>query len=205
MFDLVPMERTVLTNGRAEKTFTRWELLFLQLPRGLRMEQDLFQQALIGMRFSYVNTQVVEGQIGSASVSVVLTNSSAVQVSGIPLGATSQGVNQRFLYRATAASGPFRKVATLADNTTTSVVDTLANGAEGIQPVLDGTAPTPFTTIESTRDRLFFDDASNRSLLRWTEYTNPYVSVAEDFEPVNNGDGESILAITFQDNLVLCF
>lgn len=154
---------------------------------------------------SNINTQVVEGQIGSVSVGVTTTNSSTIQVTQIPVGTSLAGVNQRFIYRADAASGPFRKVGTIADNTTTTFNDSVANGAEGKLPVFDGSAPTPFTTIQLSGERLFFDDSTNRSFLRFTEFNTPYISVAEDFEPINNGDGENIIAISAQDAFLTIF
>lgn len=151
---------------------------------------------------SFINTQVVEGQFGSISAGIPVTTSAAIQLTGIPLGTTLQGVNKRFIYRADNASGPFRKVATISDNTTTTLIDTLANGGEGQLPIYDGTAPTIFNVVYQTNDRVFFPDGSNNALLRFTNYTNPYISVAENFEPFNNGDGETIQAIGSQDNLV---
>jgi hypothetical protein len=52
---------------------------------------------------------------------------------------------------------------------------------------------------------LFFDDSSDRSLLRWTDLGNPFVSAAENFEPLDNLDGEVILAVVAQDDFVNSF
>jgi hypothetical protein len=154
---------------------------------------------------SFVNSQVVEGEIGSISVAVTTTNSSTVRVSSIPVGSGLAGVAQRFIYRAEAASGPFRRVGVLANNTTTTFDDTVANGAEGKSPVLDGSKPTPFNTIEQHKELLFFDDSTNKSLMRWTNFGNPYISEAENFEPISNGDGEDIVLIAGQDNFLNAF
>lgn len=154
---------------------------------------------------SFVNSQAVEGEMGSFSVAVTTTNSSTVRVSEIPVGSTLAGVNQRFVYRAETSSGPFRRVGTISDNTTTTFDDTISNGAEGKLSIEDGTKPTPFTTIELHKERLFFDDSTNRSFLRWTNFTNPFISEVENFEPIDNGDGESIVAVVSQDDFVTAF
>jgi len=154
---------------------------------------------------SFVNTQVVEGQIGTISSATTLAATASIQLSNIPVGSALAGVNQRFIYRGESASGPFRKVGTLADNTTTSFTDTTANGSEGKSPVLDGSKPTPFNTIALHKELLFYDDNSNRSLVRWTNYTNPFISIAENFEPINHGDGDNIVAIAAQDDWVTIF
>lgn len=151
---------------------------------------------------SFVNTQVVEGEIGSSSAGIAITSSGTIRVNSIPVGSSLAGVNQRFIYRADNASGPFKKIAALNDNTTVTYDDTIPNGSEGKFPIEDGTKPTAFTTLELHKERLFFDDATNRSFLRYTNFLNPYISEAENFEPLNNGDGESILAIAGQDDFV---
>lgn len=166
----------------------------------------LIQPGTYYYAISYLNTQVVEGQMGSASAGVILTATSAVGLTAVPTGSTSlAGISNRFVYRADAASGPFRKVGTIADNTTTTFTDNTIVGGEGKSPVLDGTKPTVFNTIALHNERLFFDDASNKTLLRWTDFTIPYISEAENFEPINNGDGENILAIASQDNFLTVF
>lgn len=154
---------------------------------------------------AFVNSQAVEGEIGSVSAGVTLPATGIVNLSQIPVGSSLAGVNQRFIYRAESASGPFRRVGTISDNTTTTFVDNTPVGAEGKFAVEDGTSPTPFTTIELHKERLFFDDADNRSFIRWTESGNPYVSLAESNEPFDNGDGENIIAIASQDDFVTGF
>jgi hypothetical protein len=154
---------------------------------------------------SFVNSQAVEGEYGSFSAAVTLTGSSTVGLTQIPVGSTLAGVNARNIYRAETTSGPWRKVGTISDNTTTTFNDTTANGAEGKFAVEDGTKPTPFSTIELHKERLFFRDSSNTSYLRYTNFTNPFISEVENFEPIDQGDGEAIIAIVSQDDFVTAF
>lgn len=153
---------------------------------------------------SFVNTQVVEGEISSATTAYTLAVTGTIAMT-VPVGSTLAGVNERWIYRAESASGPFRRVGTLANNTSVVFTDTTPNGQEGKLPVLDGTSPTAFSTIALHKERLFFNDPNNASLLRWTDYTNPYVSQAENFEPINNGDGQIIRAIISQDDVLTVF
>lgn len=153
---------------------------------------------------SFMNSQAVEGGIGSA-VTVSLTSSSTVGLTSIPVGSSLAGVNARRIYRADNISGPYRRVGEIDDNTTTTFADTTANGAEGAFNILDASQPTPFTTICQHHDRLFFDDSTNRSLMRYTDFTNPFVSEALNFEPIDQGDGELILAICSQDDTLTVF
>lgn len=151
---------------------------------------------------SFINSHAVEGEVGSSSAGVTIAASSTIEVSNIPLGTGLQGVDKRNVYRATSTAGPWLFVQELADNTTTSFTDTVGVGSEGSNPPSDGTAPTPFTTIRQHRERLFFDDSSNRALLRYTNSGNPFISEALNFTALNKGDGSNILGIGVQQDLV---
>jgi hypothetical protein len=154
---------------------------------------------------SFVNSQVVEGQISSASAGIAVTSSATVRLTGIPTGSSLAGVNERYLYRADAASGPFRRIATLSDNTTTTYDDTIANGSEGKSPILDGTKPDAFKTIEQHQERLFFDSSEDRTFIRYTEVQNPFIAPGINEEPISSGDGEDIQAIASQDQVLIIF
>jgi hypothetical protein len=158
-------------------------------------------------KVSYVNTGVVEGEVGSATCALVLGAANSVTVSSLPIGAASLGVAQRFIYRGSTTAGPFRFVGAVSDNTTNSFVDNVGatTWAVGAEPPDDASKPTPFTTVYQHKERLFFDDSNNRSLLRYTDYTNPYVSQAENFVYLSKQDGNVILAVNVQQDLVTAF
>jgi hypothetical protein len=158
-------------------------------------------------KVSYVNTGVVEGQAGSASVAVTLGTSAAVYVTGIPTPAASLGVGDRYIYRASTSAGTYRRVGTVTGIVASIFTDTMGatTWALSTSATIDATSPTPFTTIKLHKERLWFDDSANRTLLRYTEYTNPYVSLAENYIPLNEGDYKNIVAIAEQDDLVTVF
>lgn len=157
-------------------------------------------------KIAYVNSQAVEGELGTVSSATTLAASAIIGVTAIPVGATSAGVNQRYVYRSNSGTaGVFKRVGTVPDNTTTTFADTTAVGAEGTTGVTDGTAPTAFTTIALHKERLFFDDSSDRSLLRYTEYTNPFISEALNFRRLNTKSGRVITAIGIQQDIVCAF
>lgn len=154
---------------------------------------------------SFVNTQAVEGEVGSVSAGIAITNSATIQVKSIPVGGSLAGVAKRRVYRSSATTGPFRFVGEVADNTTTVFNDTIANDQEGQNAILDAPPPTAFNTISLHMERLFFDDITNNSLLRWTDYTNPFVSDSTNFEPISNKDGDNIVAIISNDDVLTIF
>lgn len=157
-------------------------------------------------KVAYENTAVVEGQISEAT-SVVNTNGYVVWLNDVPVGAASQGVAKRIIYRASTTAGPYKYVGEIADNTTTSFQDVMTAttfNAQTRYAVEDGTAPTPYTTIKTHKERLFFTD-TDRSIIRWTEYANPYLSPAPNFQNLSKGDQFKIRAIAAQDDLITAF
>jgi len=154
---------------------------------------------------SFINSHAVEGEVGSASLGVTLVGSAQVEVEGITLGSNLVGVNKRNVYRSTAAAGPWLYVQELADNTTTSFTDTLGVGEEGGEPPADATAPAPYKAIALHRERLWYPNDANDSVINYTEFTNPYVSKALNFENLDKGDGSAIKAVSVQDSLVSIF
>lgn len=156
-------------------------------------------------KVAFVNSHVVTGEAGSASVGVTIGASATIKVENIPVATGLQGVESRKIYRATSSAGTYRLVKTLSDNVTTSFTDTVAVGDEGSAAVTDGTAPTVFSTIRQHKERLFFPDSEDKSLLRFTDYQNPFISQADNFFSVHKGTGETIKAIGVQDDFVCTF
>lgn len=156
-------------------------------------------------KVAFVNSHVVTGGPGSASVAVTPATTANINVTGVPLGSGLYGVSARKIYRATSLAGTYGLVKTLSDNVTTSFTDTVSIGSEGSAAVADGTAPTPWTTVKEHKERIFFDDSTTRSLLRYTDYQNPYISKAANFFSVANNKGENITAIGVQDDFVTVF
>jgi hypothetical protein len=154
---------------------------------------------------SFLNSQVVEGEIGSVSAGIAVTTSATIQVSQIPIGSALAGTNARLIYRSDAASGPFRKVGQINDNVTTTFSDTVTNGGEGKFNILDASKPKAFNTITLHQERLFFDDFDDSTFVRYTDFQNPYVSEALNLEPMNQGDGFPIQAVSSQDNFLSVF
>lgn len=156
---------------------------------------------------TYVNTGVVEGDVGS-SFAITLATSALVYLSSIPVGAASLGVAQRYLYRADdSIDGPYRYIGTLADNATTVYTDSVGptTWAAGTLAPQDASKPTPWTTVKSHKNRLFFDDSSDRTILRYTDYLTPYISKAENFFKINQGDNSYINCVRVQQDLITAF
>ena len=158
-------------------------------------------------RVSFVNTHVVEGTAGSMSVTQTLASTNVVSVQGIPIAPASAPADARFIYRASSTAGPFRYIGEIANNTATVFTDTVgaATWAVGEGAGYDNGEPTPYTTIRHHKDRLFMDDSTDRSIVRFTDYRNPYVSAAANFINTDKGVGSTVQAIGVQNDLVTVF
>lgn len=153
---------------------------------------------------AFVNSHAVAGQPGSASAGVTLATSASVGVSGIAVGSALQGVTSRRIYRSSQPVGPWNLATTLADNVTTSFTD-VANTL-GAAAITDGSSPKAFTTIKLHAERLWMDDKDDRTICRYTEYTDPFISESLSFLLMaEGGERQSINAIGVQNDLVSAF
>jgi uncharacterized phage protein gp47/JayE len=99
--------------------------------------------------YEYVVTFVTAGGEtlpGAESVGVV-TSSEKVDLSAISLG--GPGTTKRRIYRQKNGSGVYNRVVEIADNTTTTYTDNIADGSVGGNPPLSSTAESVVTAAES--------------------------------------------------------
>ena len=67
------------------------------------------------------------------------------------------------------------------------------------------TSPKAFSAIVLHKERLWMPDKDNESLLRYTEFTNPFVSDDLNFVELAEGDDTDIKAVGVQNDLVTSF
>lgn len=156
-------------------------------------------------RIAFVNSHVVEGQMGSATAGKTLAASANIHLVSIPVGSGLNGVARRVVYRASTVSGPWRYVTEIADNTTTVYTDAIANELLGDEGIEDATTPTPFQTVQGLGERLFFPDSSEKTLVRYTDFENPFVSQAENFIPLQKGDDSEIQRVDESEGFIVAF
>jgi hypothetical protein len=155
--------------------------------------------------FTVGGSEIVNGAV-SNTVTVV---NSQIQLEGIPVGVA--GTTARNIYRTTAGGGvgTLALVATIADNSTTSYTDNVADGALGAaMPAVTDDIPTPeFVCIH--KNRMFFtgeDTNLNRiwySAINAPEYVQTTTSVVY-YEEISPDDNDRIMQIvSFADNLVI--
>lgn len=148
-----------------------------------------------------VNSNLVEGDVSSNSVSFSITATAAGQltVSNIYTFPVSHGVNARNLYRATSG-GTFMRVATINDNTTTSYTDNIAYTALGVDAPTDQGTPPKYNAIITHQNRLFCNDTDQPNLVWYSELGNPYVFKATSFEEIGDFSGDLVKGFDIHDN-----
>lgn len=107
-----------------------------------------------------------ETQAGTPSAAVTVTDKAVngkVELSGIPLGGGA--VTARKLYRTTAGGSTYLLLATLADNTTTTYTDNIADSALGAGAPSTNTTSDPLLSALIVAARQQAESRTNRALI----------------------------------------
>lgn len=159
-------------------------------------------------KLSYVNTQVIEGNVSTGSVTAVATaGGEQVLVTGIATPAQSFGIDSKYLYRTIAGSGisgTYYFIASLAASITT-YTDNIASSAAGDAAPTDNGKPPDYEFIVDHQERLFTNDSDNPQYLWYSEIGNPYVFKSTNFIKIADGDGEKITGLGVQANSLIVF
>jgi hypothetical protein len=167
--------------------------------------------ALVGdyhYKVSYVNTQVVEGNVSTGTATIVATAAGEnILVTGIAVAPQSYGVDAKYLYRTVAGSGlsgTYYFIASMAASATT-YLDAIPSASVGAAAPTDNGKPPAYKFSKQFQERLFFNDEQNPQYLWYTELGNPYTVGAFNFIKVADGDGEKITGLGVQGNALVVF
>lgn len=160
-------------------------------------------------KLSYVNTQVVEGQVGTGSSTLVASaGGESMLLSGVPVPSVSFGVNTKYLYRTYAnsgVSGTYYFLASMAASATT-YNDTIASSSLGAAAPTDNGQPPSYSYIKHHQERLFLTETStNPQYLWYSEIGNPFIVKSTSFIKIADGDGEKITGFGIQGNSLVVF
>ena len=149
-------------------------------------------------KVTYVNSNVVEGDVGSATATFTAASES-VDVT-IPTAPASFGVSARKIYRTEAGGTEFKLVDTVSDNTTTTYEDNLDDSELGATAPTDQGVPPAYSFIKTHQNRLFCNDTTNGNFLWYSELANPYVFKATNFIRIGDNSGDLLKALSIFDN-----
>jgi len=156
-------------------------------------------------RVTYVNSQAVEGDLGSATAGLAVVVSASVDLSDIPTAPQSHGVNSRKIYRTEADGAAYKLVTEITDNTTTTYNDTLADASLGLAAPTDNGEPPNYSIAVYHQNRLFTNDAGNLNYLWYSDLEEPYTFASTNFFKVGDAASDLIKAIDVHQNAVYVF
>ena len=159
-------------------------------------------------QLSYVNTQVVEGNISTGTATLVATaGGEQIIVTGIAVPQQSFGVNAKYLYRtieSSGISGTYYFVASLAASITT-YTDNIASSALGVAAPTDAGKPPNYNYIKTFQERVFTNDSQNPMYLWYSNIGDPFTFASTNFIKIADGDGEKITGLGIQGNSLVVF
>lgn len=156
---------------------------------------------------TFVNSASVEGNYGPlTSTFTVSTTSGTNRLTSIPVAPQSFGVAARRIYRAATTAGPFLRVATINDNTTTTYDDTVAVASLTVTAPTDNGVPPNYSVIQQHQNRLFCNDPANPNYVFYSNSLAPYTFGALNFIPISDNTSDLVKGIEVYQNgiVVLC-
>lgn len=156
--------------------------------------------------YSYVNTNVVEGNVSPLTQTFTISATSGQNtVSNIGTAPVSFGANNVYLYRSKANQiTPLYRIATFV-NGTTSFNDNISDASLTIQSQTDAGVPPNYNTICYAEGRLFCNDANNPNFLWYSDAGNPYRFPSTNFFRVGDATSDLIKGICFYDKSIIVF
>lgn len=156
--------------------------------------------------YTYVNSAVVESNISPLAGTFTVGASSVVSLTALGTAPQSFGVSSRNIYRATTTVGPFKRVGSIADNTTTTFTDNITIAGLGTTAPTDNGTPPKYNVLVQHQQRLFMNDTANPNYIWWTEILTPDTVKSTSFQPFGDGAFDIVKGLAVYNNsiLVLC-
>lgn len=139
-------------------------------------------------KVTYVNSSLVEGDVGPPSATLTVTNAT-VRLASIPVAPISFGVNARKIYRTETAGTTFKLLATISDNTTTTYDDNTVDASLTTTAPTDNGMPPEYTVVLFHADRLFMITPTDQYVW-YSELANPFVVKATNFLRAGDQSGK---------------
>lgn len=151
-------------------------------------------------RVTYVNSQLVEGDMGS-TVTFSGAASATLRLTSIPVAPQSWGVNARRIYRNDGST--YKRVVELSDNTTATYDDNIATASLGATAPSDAGVPPKYSVIVYHQNRLFMNDDENPNLVWYTDLNEPYTVQSSNFIRVGDASTDVVKTLSVYDNSLL--
>lgn len=154
----------------------------------------------------FVNTQLVESDVGEAKTFVVTANSMGdIRLTSIPVAPQSFGINARRIYRTVAGGSAFKRLATISDNTTTTYDDGITDANLGAAAPTDNGVPPKYTACIYHKNRLFCNDPDNPNYVWYSNLNTPYTFASTNFRRVGDAASDLVKGFGVFENGVIVF
>lgn len=154
-------------------------------------------------KVTYVNSQVVEGDLGPVSNTLSVA-SQDIRLTSIPVAPQSFGVNSRKLYRTVTSGTTYLLVTTISDNTTTTYDDGVADGSLGAAAPTDKGLPPDFTSIVQHKDRLWAITGTD-NFVYYSDVGEPYTWPSTNFLTVGDDSSDLPTSLGVHNDQVIVF
>lgn len=156
--------------------------------------------------YSYVNTNVVEGNVGPVSTTFTISSTSGQNtISNILTAPVSFGVNNKFLYRTKAnTTTPFFRIATLT-NSTSTFNDNIPDASLVTQAPTDNGTPPNFSVCTYAQNRIFCNDTANPNLVWYSNLNQPYTFSALSFIKIGDNTSDTVRGLSYYNGSVVVF
>ncbi len=160
-----------------------------------------FVSAIFYYKVANVNSASVYGNVSTATAAYSIPVNGSINLTGIPVAAQSHGVASRRLYRASGAAGTFELITTIADNTTTSFVDTYYP-ASTTAPTDNGEPPL-YSVATYHQNRLFVNDKANPNYVWYSNIFEPYTFGSTNFIAIGDASRDLVTGLDVYNNYIL--
>lgn len=152
----------------------------------------------------YVNSQSVESDVSPVTVTHTAA-ATRVLLTAIPTAPQSFGVASRRIYRTAAGGTTFKRLATIADNSTTSYEDNIADASLGVNAPTDNGVPPMYSVAVYHRDRIFCNDPANPNYVWYSDLQEPYTFGAANFVPFGDNTLNIVRALAVNGENIAVF
>lgn len=154
-------------------------------------------------KVTYVNSQAVEGDLGPIT-GTFAASSENIALTSIPVAPQSFGVNSRRIYRTAAGGASYLRLAEIADNTTTTYEDGVADGGLGTAAPTDNGVPPKYKSIVYHQNRLFMITGTDNKVW-YTDLAEPYTVQSTNFLTVGDDSSDLPTSLGVHNDQVVVF
>lgn len=153
-------------------------------------------------KVTFVNSQLAEGNPSSSTATLTVA-AGQISLTSLPVAPQSHGVSSRRIYRTAAGGTTWKRVTEIANNTTTTYSDNLADGSLGVDAPSDNGEPPNWSVICYHQNRLFMNDPANPNFVWYTNLGEPYTVASSNFVRAGDDAGDIVKGLSVYNNSVV--